>query len=157
MLYEANEKYTDSIVYKEAPRYISNSLDSLKFVRLENLKEGKYKLIALKDVNGNNKFDPKTDKIGFQKNFITIPNDTLYPIKLFKEELPFKALNVAQASGSMLTMGYQGKSEGLKIDIKKGSKDIPFKLTQFPKKDSVQIWHKAIKEDTLTITVSKNN
>jgi uncharacterized protein (DUF2141 family) len=42
---------------------------------LENLKAGKYLLIALKDLNNNNKFDPKKEKIGFIKHFITIPND----------------------------------------------------------------------------------
>jgi hypothetical protein len=100
MLYEVNEKYTDSLIYKQAPRYITNTLDSLKVVKFENIKEGKYQLIALKDVNSNNKFDPKTDKIGFQKEYITIPNDTLYELELFKETTPFKAVNVSQASGS---------------------------------------------------------
>jgi uncharacterized protein (DUF2141 family) len=43
---------------------------------LENLKAGKYLLIALKDLNNNNKFDPRR-KVGFIKHFITIPNDTV--------------------------------------------------------------------------------
>ena len=38
MLYEVTDKYTDSIVFKEVPRYITNTLDSLKLVKLENLK-----------------------------------------------------------------------------------------------------------------------
>ena len=42
MLYEANEKFNDSTIYKENPRYITNTLDSLKTFRLENLKAGKY-------------------------------------------------------------------------------------------------------------------
>ena len=67
MLYEVNEKFNDSTIYKESPRYITNTLDSLKSVVLENLKAGKYLLVALKDENNNNKFNPKTEKIGFQK------------------------------------------------------------------------------------------
>jgi len=122
MLYEADEKYTDSIVYKQVPRYVTNTLDSLKLVKFENLKQGKYKLVAIKDKNSNNKFDPKTDKIGFLKDFIAIPNDTLYELELFKEELPFKAVNVAQASGSKFTMGYEGNPKDLKISIKKTEK-----------------------------------
>jgi uncharacterized protein (DUF2141 family) len=43
---------------------------------LENLKAGKYLLVALKDLNNNNKFDQER-KIGFIKHFITIPNDTV--------------------------------------------------------------------------------
>lgn len=156
MLYEVNDKYNDSIVYKEVPRYVTNTLDSLKLVKFENLKQGKYRLIALKDVNGNNKFDPKTDKIGFQKDFITIPNDTLYELELFKEEQPFKAVNVSQASASRFTIGYQGNPKDVKISVKKSSENLPFLVTKLPKKDSLQVWFRAFKGDSLSIDVSKN-
>ena len=156
MLYDANDKYNDSIIYKQVPRYITNTLDSLKMIKFENLKEGKYRLIALKDVNGNNKFDPKTEKIGFQKEFITIPNDTIYELELFKEEPTFKVVNASQASGSRFTLGYEGNPKDVKITIKKNSKTIPFVVTQLPKKDSLQVWFKAVKGDSLSIDVSKN-
>jgi hypothetical protein len=119
MMYEVNEKYNDSTIYKETPRYITNSLDSLKLLKLENLKQGKYRLIALKDANNNNKFDPKLDKIGFIKDFVTIPNDTIFELKLFKEALPFK-------------------------------------LSKLQDKDSVQIWFKPMKNDSIVISASKD-
>jgi uncharacterized protein (DUF2141 family) len=156
MLYEVDEKYNDSIIYKQVPRYINNTLDSLKFVKFENLKQGKYKLVAIKDKNYNNKFDPKTDKIGFLKDFIAIPNDTLYELELFKEELPFEAVNVAQASGNKFTMGYEGNPKEVKINIKKNGENLPFVMTKLPKKDSLQFWFKGIKGDSLSIDVSKN-
>jgi ubiquitin-protein ligase len=46
----------------------------------------------LKDLNNNNKFDPKKERF-IIKHFITIPNDTVYELELFKETLLFKALN----------------------------------------------------------------
>lgn len=156
MLYEVNEKYNDSIIYKEVPRYITNSLDSLKLIKFENLRQGKYRLIALKDRNGNNKFDPKTDKIGFQKDFVTIPNDTLYELELFKEELAFKALNFSQASSSKFTMGFEGNPKDVAISIKKGTEELPFVISRMPKKDSLQIWFKGLKGDSLSVNVSKN-
>lgn len=156
MLYEYNEKYNDSIIYKQVPRYITNTLDSLKLVKLENLKQGKYKLVAMKDVNGNNKFDPKTDKIGFMKDFVTIPNDTLYELELFKEELPFKALNVSQASAGKFTIGYEGNAKDVKINLKKNGENLPFILSKLPRKDSLQVWFKAVKDDSLSIDLSKN-
>lgn len=156
MLYDANDKYNDSIIYKQVPRYITNTLDSLQLVKFENLKEGKYRLIALKDVNGNNKFDPKTEKIGFQKEFITIPNDTIYELELFKEEPTFKAVSASQASGSRFTIGYEGNPKDVKITLKKNSEAIPFVVSQLHKKDSLQVWFKAIKGDSLSIDVSKN-
>lgn len=152
MLYEVNEKYNDSTIYKETPRYITNSLDSLKIVKLENIKAGKYQLIALKD-NGNNKYNPKSDKIGFQKQYITIPNDTVFEVELFKEVVPFKAIKPTQAAKSRLLMGYEGQAKGTKITIKNGAEVLPTIVTNFPKKDSLHIWYKPIKADSLEVAV----
>jgi uncharacterized protein (DUF2141 family) len=160
MLYEVNDRFKDSVVYKETPRYITNTLDSLKTFRLENLKAGKYLLVALKDRNNNNKFNPKEDKIGFNKQFITIPNDTVYELELFKETLPFKAYKPSQASGNRLIVGYDGKQNFSnakpKVTLENKGEILPTIITQLPKKDSLQVWHKPLKADSLSITISKD-
>jgi uncharacterized protein (DUF2141 family) len=159
MLYEANEKFNDSTIYKESPRYITNTLDSLKTFRLENLKAGNYYLIALKDNNGNNKFNPKSDRIGFNKQIVKIPNDTVFELELFKETLPFKALKPSQASGNRLTLGYEGKinkNEKAKIILKNKNEILPTIVTKLAKKDSLQIWFKPLKVDSLSINIEKD-
>lgn len=159
MLYEVNEKFKDSVVYTSPPRYITNTLDSLKTFRLENLKAGKYLLVAMKDRNNNNKFNPKTEKIGFHKQFITIPNDTVYEIELFKEVLPFKALKPSQVSGNKIAIGYEGKQDFSKskpkIILKNNNQILESIVTQFPKKDSLQVWYKPIKADSLLLNIKK--
>ncbi|WGK95371.1 MULTISPECIES: Ig-like domain-containing protein [Flavobacterium] len=161
MLYDVNKNFNDSIVYKQMPRYITNTLDSLKTFRLENLQAGKYLLVAMKDYNSNNKFDPKKDKIGFYKQFISVPNDTVYELELFKENLPFKAFKPTQASGNRLLLGYEGniklKENRPKIVLKNKEQLIPSILTQLPKKDSLQVWYKPIKTDSLSIEVTQND
>lgn len=161
MLYEVNEKFKDSVVYTSPPRYITNTLDSLKTFRLENLKAGKYLLVAMKDRNNNNKFNPKTEKIGFHKQFITIPNDTVYEIELFKEELPFKALKPSQVSGNKIAIGYDGKQDFSKskpkIILKNNNQILESIVTQFPKKDSLQVWYKPIKADSLLLNIKKES
>lgn len=166
MLYEVNESYNDSIIYNKkdsggkipGPRYITNTLDSLKTFSLENLKAGKYLLIALKDLNNNNKFDPKTEKIGFIKDYITIPNDTLYEIELFKEENPFKVFKPTQESENKLFMGYEGdvseSNSRPKITLKNKEEILESIVTKLPKKDSLQIWYKPIKTDSLKVDVA---
>lgn len=156
MLYEINEKFNDSTIYKESPRYVTNTLDSLEVVKIENIKAGKYLLVALKD-NGNNKFNPKLDKIGFQKHYISVPNDTIFEVELFKEVLPFKAIKPAQASKNRLLMGYEGHPKDVKITVKNGSAIMPSIVTQMPKKDSLQIWFKPIKADSLYVSVQKES
>ena len=162
MLYEVNEKYSDSTIYKENPRYVTNTLDSLKTFELENLKAGKYQLIALKDINSNNKFNPKTEKIGFHKQYITIPSDTVYELELFKETEAFKTFKPTQASGNRLLLGYTGNPKEAKITMKKGNENLNTIVTKFPNKDSLQIWYKpikfeeSVKTDSLQIGVSMN-
>ena len=155
MLYEINEKFNDSTIYKETPRYITNTLDSLKIVTIDNIKAGKYLLVALKD-NGNNKFNPKSDKIGFQKQYITIPNDTIFEVELFKEKLPFKAIKPTQGSGNKLIMAYEGDPKSMRVTVKNGSEIIPTIITKFQKKDSVQVWLKPLKADSLQVFVEKD-
>jgi hypothetical protein len=48
----------------------------------------------------------KKERLGLSN--ITIPNDTVYELELFKETLPFKAFKPNQASGNRLLMSYEG-------------------------------------------------
>lgn len=155
MLYEVNDKFNDSVVYKEMPRYITNTLDSLKTFKLENLKAGKYLLVAMKDYGSNTKFNPNKDKIGFRKQFVTIPNDTVFELKLFKEVLPFKVLKPQQASGNRLILPYEGTTNAIKVTLKNNGNELPTIITKFPKKDSLQIWFKPLKTDSISVAVSK--
>jgi uncharacterized protein (DUF2141 family) len=156
MLYEADEKFNDSIIYKENPRYVSNTLDSLKTFTLENLKPGKYLLVAMKDYNSNFRFDPKKDKIAFHKKYITIPNDTLYEMELFREKLPFKAFKPAQASGNRLIMGYEGDAKDVRAELRDVTGILPTVITKFPQKDSINIWFKPVKSDSLELAITKD-
>ncbi|XDZ57113.1 hypothetical protein FlaCF_4161 [Flavobacterium tructae] len=161
MLYEINDTYQDSLIYKQSPRYITNTLDSLRTFKLENLKAGKYLLMALKDKGSNNRYNPKDDKIGFIKHYITVPNDTVFELELFKEVLPFKAVKPVQASGNRLYLPYESKQNFKlskpKVILKHGNDTMETIVTAFPKKDSLQIWYKPlkVKADSLSVEVSK--
>jgi hypothetical protein len=155
MLYDA-KTFSDSTVYKETPLYVTNTLDSLKVFSLENLKEGSYRIIALKDIANNNKFNPETDKIGFLDFPITTPTKDLFELELFKEEKVFKAEKPTQESNNKLFMGYQGKFKTTKITASYKNKEVPIKVGKFPTKDkdSIQIFYPNIKMDSIQIVVN---
>lgn len=153
MLYEINETFNDSVVYKENPRYITNTLDSTTSFTLENLKEGKYLLVALKDKNNNNRFDPKQDKIGFYNEIISIPSDENYKLELFKESPDFKAARAFEATKNKITFAYEGNPENKKIELLNGNIQLETIITQVPEKDSLNIWHKPIEADSLELKV----
>lgn len=117
MLYDVDSTYTDSIVYKEKPRYITNTLDSLTSFSIENIKAGTYKLVALKDKNGNYKFDQKADKIGFNESYITVPSDSTYKLTLFNEDIIFKAFKPKQDGETRLIFPYEGDYKSMRIKV----------------------------------------
>lgn len=143
MLYPVDSTYTDSIVYKQKPKYITNTLDSTTTFSIDNIKDGKYLLVALKEENSNFTFEPKTDKIGFVKDFIEVPKDTLYDIKLFNEVLDFKGLRPTQAAGQKIAFPYEGKFEGLSIDmLAETPKDYQYRITKKEDADTLYYWYK---------------
>ncbi len=157
MLYEVDDAFNDSIIYKKSPRYITNTLDSATTYQLENLKEGKYLLIAVKDENNNNRFDPRTDLIGFQKEYVQVPNDTLYEIELFKEEIPLKILKPSQTAGGKVVVGFEGNPKDVKLTIKRGSEIIESVTTRMADRDSLNVWHKPVTADSLQMIAQRNN
>ena len=117
MLYDVDSTYTDSLVYKEKPRYITNTLDSLTTFSIDNIRAGTYKLVALKDQNSNYKFDQKTDKIGFKESYITVPTDSIYQLTLFNENINFKAIKPKQDGESRIIFPYEGDYESMRIKV----------------------------------------
>ena len=144
-LYRVDSLFKDSIVFQNKPTYISNTLDSTNY-KFQNLKEGKYLLIALKDVDNNYFFDPFYDKIGFIDSLITIPRDSVIDLKLFKEETEIIWDKPHFINSEKIGFGYYGKLDLDKIKIES---NIP---------DSVNyVFIKEKETDTLNLWLSKNS
>ncbi|WP_299553550.1 Ig-like domain-containing protein [Seonamhaeicola sp.] len=155
-LYEVDSTFTDSIVYKDVPKYITNTLDSLTTFSIENVKAGKYMLMALKDNNGDNKFQQKFDQIAFHKAFITVPTDSLYTMKLFSENLDFNAVKPKLVSGEKIMFGYEGDYKNMKIDIlSEVPEEFKYYITKDEKADTLYYWYiPRLEVDSLLFKVS---
>lgn len=155
MLYEINEKYNDSTVFKEKPRYVTNTLDSATTFKIENIKAGKYQLIALKDQAKNFIYNPGKDKIAFYKEPVIVGAvDESYNLRLFQETVATKSFKPTQASGNSAFVGYEGQFKDATITVRNGEETLKSLTTQFPEKDSLQIWFPRVKADSLQITVT---
>lgn len=140
-LYEVDSTFNDSIIYKNPPKYITNTLDSLSTFSIENIKAGTYMLYALKDGNGDNKFQQKTDKIAFHKGFIKVPNDSLYNLKLFKEDTDFKPSRPLLMAGEKIVFGYEGDYKNMKINLlSEVPENFQERITKDLKTDSLYYW-----------------
>lgn len=156
MLYEVGEKFNDSIIYKETPRYVTNTLDSTKTFKIENVKAGKYLLVALKESSTNYKLDPKKDKIGFYYPTITVPDKAIFELELFKEKAKFEAKRPTQASGNRVIIGYEGSAKNAKVMAKHHNLDLPHRVTKFADKDSLQLWFSPLKNDSIQVTINQD-
>ncbi|WP_179004350.1 Ig-like domain-containing protein [Winogradskyella forsetii] len=158
MLYEADSTYTDSIVYKQKPRYITNTLDSVTTFSIDNVKAGTYKLIALKDKNSNYTFDQKDEKIGFNEGFITVPEDSTASNKLtlFKERVNFKAIRPTQDGETRIIFPYEGDYENMRIELLGDQPEgYETRIVKDVETDTLYYWYKPKFEiDTTFFTVT---
>ncbi|NND62876.1 MAG: Ig-like domain-containing protein, partial [Flavobacteriaceae bacterium] len=116
MLYEFDDTFNDSIVFTEKPTYIATTRDSTNTFELTNLKEGKYRLIALNESTNNYTFEPEKDEIGFVAETISIPTDSGYTMKIFKEIPDYKITRPNHISKHKIIFGYEGRIDSLEID-----------------------------------------
>lgn len=160
MLYEYNENYKDSLVYKDKPTYVTNTLDSLETFELNYLRKGKYILVALKDKNSNYRFDQKEDKIAFWNEPISVEdNDTLppYELTLFKEILNYKPARPTQVSENRISFGFEGSTDSVKIKpISPIKGDFKYIISKEPKKDTLNFWFSPKQSDSLLFAVQKS-
>lgn len=148
LLYEA-ERFTDSTIYQKKPLYVASARDSIQTVDLENLKSGLYYLIALQEKNSNYRFDPKSDKIGFHPTPISLPNDSIYSLKLFQEEKATAAYRPSMVSQNKWLAGYEGSTKDLELQVLGNNQPIPSRFVKVPQKDSIHIFTPLEKYDSL--------
>ena len=142
MLYEVDSSFYDSIVYKQKPKYVAVT-DSSSGFSLENIKKGSYLLSALKEENPNYTYQQKTDKFAYRKQFITVPSDTAYVLKLFKESIDYSYKRARQASQNKIAFGYEGDGESMLIKILSDvPDDFSSLITKEIQKDTLNYWYR---------------
>lgn len=156
MLYEINDAFNDSVIYKEKPYYVGNTLDSTIW-EITNIKAGEYLLMALSDKSKNYTFNPKEDKIGFVKKHITVPSDTSYNINLFQETLPYRLTRPSEIRKNQIQFGFEGVADSLKIEPLNVNSDFK-SVSNFEKgKDTLNYFYKNKDSDSIQFKVSNRN
>ncbi len=157
LLYEVNDQFTDSIIFKKKPNYVSSTLDSTVF-EFTNLKKGKYLLLALKDVSFNYMFNPREDKIAYLKSYIDLPSDSTYLLTLFKEVPDFTVLRPKEVSLGKISIGYTGLRKNLKVTLLTPT-PANFKSTYIYEKDkdTLLYYYTPFKTDSLNFEITNTN
>lgn len=155
MLYEMDSAFTDSTIYKSPPNYITNTLDSVPFFELKNLKSGQYALYGITDKSKNNVFDQRTDKIGYLTDTISLPTDSVFLLNLFMERPDYSVSVPSYAAKNKIIFGYQGDAKAMVISTLTQLPDsVKTLLRKEREKDSLNFWLTATDIDSIQFTVS---
>ncbi|MDT7830867.1 Ig-like domain-containing protein [Flavobacteriaceae bacterium S356] len=155
LLYRIDSSFTDSIIYKQKPNYVTSTLDSTIY-NFSNLQEGKYLLIGLKDKSSDYIFAPKEDKIGFYNDTVVLPRDSILntPISLFKEILPYDFKKAKEVRKGKLLFSYQGDAKDMELELLSKVPDNFKSISRFEKgRDTLNYWHSLIDADSLNFLV----
>ena len=156
MLYEINETFNDSVIFKEKPYYVGNTLDTTVW-EITNMKAGNYLLMALNDKSKNYIYNPKEDKIGFVQKNISIPTDTGYTINLFKEILPYKLTRPSEMVKGHIQFGYEGIADSLQIIPLNVASDFTSASSFEKEKDTLNYFYKGTVSDSIQFNVINTN
>ena len=159
MLYEINEAFNDTLVYSEKPKYITTTKDSTGVFEITNVKEGKYLLMALKENNSDYTFQPKNDKIGFTQKPITLPTDSIYTLRLFKEIPDYLIDRPKHLTKNHIIFGYEGITDSLQLELlSQVSSNFEYRTYRDIEKDTVHYWFKPeVENDSLLFLATNRN
>ena len=156
-LYRIDSIFKDSVIFNDRPTYIANSLDSTSY-QFQNIKEGKYLIIALKDVDNNYFFDPFYDKIGFIDSLITLPRDSIIDFRLFKEETALIWDKPHFINSEKIGFGYYGKLDLKNIEIESSIPDsVQYTFTKEFEKDTLNFWLSRNSFDSLNFNLTEKD
>tara|TARA_B100000035_G_scaffold186399_1_gene159062 strand:- start:1888 stop:3522 length:1635 start_codon:yes stop_codon:yes gene_type:complete len=156
-LYRVDSLFKDSVVFQDKPTYISNTLDSTNY-KFQNLKEGQYLLIALKDNNSDYLFNPLNDKIGFIDSLITLPRDSIIDLKLFKEEVNIVWDKPHFINSEKIGFGFYGKLDTKKIKIESNIPDsVNYAFIKDKETDTLNLWLSKNSFDSLNFSLIQSD
>lgn len=161
LLYEKDSLYSDSVVFKSTPTYVSYAMDSTNTYALENMRAGTYKLIALEDKNNDYKFNKGREKIGFVEEFVELPSIVNYKLNIFDTYKDFEPVRPKQVSKNHLIFGYEGvlDSTDYKINLLTKAPDtLDYRVTKRRGADTLDYWlNSYFKTDSLIFSFSYQN
>ena len=148
-LYPVDSTYNDSTIYTNKPLYVTSTLDTTIY-KFQNLRIGKYVVIALEDKTGNYLFDQSTDKIGFYDRLIELPKDSIIDLRLFKERTNFSWDGPYFLNDHHVVLSYYGEYSD---EPYKMVSDVPDSfeslVTKNRKTDSINYWFRGASLDSI--------
>ena len=148
-LYPVDSIYKDSVIFTEKPLYVTSTLDTTIY-RFQNLRAGKYAIIALEDKAGNYFFDQNIDKIGFVDRLIELPQDSILDFRLFQEKTNFFWDKPYFINEHHIALAYYGEREDESYKmVSQVPESFESLVTQNRETDTLDYWFRGAELDSL--------
>ncbi len=155
MLYDVND---DSIPYKAMPSYFAKTNDDGSY-KISNIGPGTYKAFALKELNGNYRYDGPPESIAFSDSLIRISKNTTLNFSMFTEEASKQKMKRAAFAehGHLVFSFAKPILEPLKFRfISEEPKDhVIYEYSA--NRDTLHYWFADDLKDTMKIVLSEGN
>ncbi len=156
-LYPVDSIYKDSTIFTDKPLYVTSTLDTIIY-KFQNLRAGKYNLIALQDLTGNYLFDQGVDKIGYVDQIIELPKDSVIDLRLFKEHANFSWDAPYFINEHHIALAYFGEynNEVYKL-ISKVPENFETLITKSRETDTLNFWFRGAVLDSIKFELEIND
>lgn len=147
--------FNDSLPYLSRPLYFAKTKDDGSF-SIQYLKEGKYKIFALKDGNGNYFFDLPDEPVGFTGNPVSAGDSAEIEILLFEEDITkqFLKRGYAEHFGKIIFAFNKPAEKAKAVSLNRSLKKDWYIEELSEKKDTLTYWLTGTeKVDTLQMQV----
>ncbi len=153
MLYKNND---DSVVFNSMPNYFSKTAEDGSYI-INNLKRGAYKIVALKDDNGNFKFDEE-ELIAFSNTPVEAGKDSSISLSLFEEPVKNVYLKTFKHSAAgKIDFTFNRPDSALAIKVINNNVELGNSLWQWHEDYlNITYWYKNINTDSLWFEISIN-
>lgn len=157
MLYAEEKTKADSFPYHEMPDYFAKTNEFGAFV-INHIREGKYKLIALKEANANYLFDSDDEWIAFSDSLLILTKNSEAELHLFQEQKSKLFLKKPVKLGDgLLTLSFSKPTENIQLESLLPDQKMEWTyLENSTIKDTVRYWFANPSGDSLKLKVLEN-
>lgn len=149
---------SDSVVYKSQPDYFTKTNNDGTF-EINNVKNGTYKILAIKDANANYKYDGDAEAIAFTDSLVNPSENKSIALQLFKE--PAKKVFLKKYThpsyGKFEFVFNQGSDSIHILNLSNDLKGVQEYFEFSKNKDSLTYWIANYQKDSIKLQISNGN
>ena len=152
MLYRKSD---DSLPFLERPIYFSRTSDSGEFI-VRNISQGFYKIIGLKESDGNYLYTPGEEMIGYADTLVHSESRNVN-LRVFQEKLKPQLLKAYSEFPGKAVLVFNTSADSLPWKwITDTSKLSIYSIEYSALRDTISIWYQNISADSISIRFDNN-